>query len=130
MPGFPADAGLLWLGVPMMVAGLWLFWRSHTDLGKCWSVTLKLNQDHELIVKGVYQYMRHPMYASFFLLAISQALLLNNWLAGGAAFPAVALLYLLRVPNEEKMMMEHFGEEYLAYRRNTNALFPFRSSQP
>ena len=114
----------------MMVAGLWLFWRSHTDLGKCWSVTLKLNQDHELIVKGVYQYMRHPMYASFFLLAISQALLLNNLLAGGAAFPAVALLYLLRVPNEEKMMMEHFGEEYLAYRRNTNALFPFRSSQP
>lgn len=117
------------LGIPIMVVGLWLFWRSHIDLGKCWSVTLKLNQDHELIVGGVYRYMRHPMYASFFLLAISQALLLNNWLAGGAAFPAVTLLFLIRVPSEEAMMIEHFGSDYLSYRQNTNAILPFRSRQ-
>ncbi len=114
------------LAIPIMVVGLWLFWRSHVDLGKCWSVTLKLNQGHELIVAGVYRYMRHPMYSSFFLLAISQAFLLNNWLAGGAAFPAVALLYLIRVPSEETMMIEHFGDEYLCYRQKTNAILPFR----
>src|SRR5947209_20055880 len=32
-----------WLGTALMIAALWLFYRSHADLGKNWSVTLDLH---------------------------------------------------------------------------------------
>lgn len=114
----------IWVGTPVMLGGLWLFWRSHTDLGNCWSVTLELNHNHRLVTQGVYRFIRHPMYASFFIFAISQALLLHNWVAGWAALAAVTLLYVVRIPHEEKMMLDSFGEEYRTYMRHTGGVIP------
>lgn len=114
------------VGGAIMSVGLWLFWRSHANLGESWSVTLELNDNHRLITHGVYRYLRHPMYASFFLLAISQILLLENWLAGCAALVAVTLLYLVRIPHEERMMLEYFGEEYRIYKMKTYGIVPSR----
>ncbi len=113
-----------WVGTPLLVMALWLFWRSHADLGKSWSVTLELRQNHRLVTQGVYRFVRHPMYASFFLFAFSQALLLNNWLAGGAALAAVTLLYWIRIPHEEQMMLDNFGDEYRSYMQSTNGILP------
>ena len=112
------------LGVVAMASGLWLFWRSHADLGDSWSVTLELNADHRLVTRGVYRFMRHPMYTSFFVSGLGQALLLANWAAGPSALVAVALLVLVRVPHEEKMMIDQFGDEYRDYMRRTGGLVP------
>lgn len=112
------------LGTLLMPFGLWLFWRAHADLGRQWSVTLELSEGHRLVTHGVYRRLRHPMYAAFFLLATSQALLLQNWIAGPAALFAVTLLYAIRVPNEERMMADAFGDEYLRWRQATGALWP------
>ncbi|MCJ0762228.1 protein-S-isoprenylcysteine O-methyltransferase [Variovorax terrae] len=114
----------LWFGMAFTLAGLWLFWHSHSDLGDNWSVTLELNENHRLVTQGVYRRIRHPMYASFFLMSFAQALLLNNGVAGGAAFAAVLLMYLVRVPHEEKMMEDCFGTEYAAYSRQTGRVLP------
>ena len=72
-----------WCGLPIVAAGLWLFWRSHTNLGLNWSASLELRKGHELIQHGVYHRIRHPMYAAIWLFSIAQGLLLNNWLADG-----------------------------------------------
>ena len=122
--GYRTPAAPTWLGAPLMAAAVWLFWRSHADLGDNWSVSLQLNQDHRLVTQGVYRHIRHPMYAAFFAMAIAQGLLLNNWLAGWGALAAVSLLYLLRVPHEEQMMIERFGDEYRTYRQRTGGLMP------
>jgi protein-S-isoprenylcysteine O-methyltransferase Ste14 len=71
-----------WCGAVMMCFAIWLFWRSHADLGRNWSVTLEVRKDHQLISHGVYRSIRHPMYAAIWLISIAQALLLQNWLAG------------------------------------------------
>ncbi|RIX76324.1 protein-S-isoprenylcysteine O-methyltransferase [Acidovorax cavernicola] len=120
---------LTWVGTVVMAGALWLFWRSHADLGASWSVTLELNQDHRLVTQGVYRRIRHPMYASFFAMAIGQALLLSNWIAGGAALLAISLLYIVRTPNEERMMLESFGDEYRDYMRRTGGILP-RATTP
>ena len=109
-----------------MVGALWLFWRAHVDLGLNWSITLEMRKDHELIVHGVYRRVRHPMYAAIFLFAIAQGLLLPNWLAGWGGFGSFAILYLVRTPREEKMMLEFFGEPYRDYVRRTGRLWPRR----
>ena len=120
--------GLIWVATPVMAGALWLFWRSHTDLGNCWSVILELNRDHRLVTQGVYRFIRHPMYASFFGLALGQAMLLNNWLAGWSGLTAITLLYAVRIPHEEQMMLESFGDEYQAYMRRTGGIIPRRQS--
>ena len=96
-------------GVVAMASGLWLFWRSHVDLGDNWSVTLEIDAKHPLVTRGVYRFVRHPMYTSFFVSGLGQALLLANGIAGPAALVAVAVLVVLRSPNEEAMMVEAFG---------------------
>lgn len=62
-------ASFAWLGAAVFLAGLWLFWRSHADLGTNWSVSLELDREHQLVTSGIYRWVRHPMYASFFLMA-------------------------------------------------------------
>jgi protein-S-isoprenylcysteine O-methyltransferase Ste14 len=111
-------------GALLMVAALWLFWRSHADLGLNWSQTLEVRKGHTLITHGVYRSIRHPMYASIWLWCLAQGLMLQNWLAGWYALVAFAIMYFIRTPREEQMMRETFGQEYIDYSRRTGRLFP------
>jgi len=111
-------------GVVVMLAGLRLFWRSHADLGESWSVTLELNADHRLVTEGVYRAVRHPMYASFLVLGLGQALLVANWIAGLSGLAATALLMAARLPREEAMMIDQFGDQYRDYRGRVGAVLP------
>ena len=117
-------AWMPWLGLVVMLAALWLFWRSHDDLGKNWSASLEVRQDHRLIKEGVFRYIRHPMYAAIFLFSIAQALMLPNWLAGLSALVPFTILYIIRTPREEAMMAQFFGDEYRDYMQQTGRLLP------
>ena len=125
---YPLPAFAPWCGVLLMVAALWLFWRSHADLGQNWSQTLEVREGHQLITHGVYRSIRHPMYASIFLWCLAQGLMLPNWLAGWYALIAFALLYFIRTPREEQMMRDTFGQQYVEYAQRTGRLFPRRTN--
>jgi protein-S-isoprenylcysteine O-methyltransferase Ste14 len=112
------------LGCMTGLAFLWLFRRSHKDLGRNWSVTLEVREGHQLVTGGVYAHVRHPMYASFFLWGIAQALLIPNWIAGLSGLLAVLALYAVRQSREEAMMRQTFGPEYDAYCARTKRLIP------
>ena len=107
-----------------MRCSLWLFWRSHTDLGRNWSVSLEIREGHGLVTGGVYRRVRHPMYTSSWMGALAQAMMLENWLAGLAVLPAFAAMYFIRLPREEAMMRERFGAEYDDYMKRTGRLVP------
>ena len=113
-----------WFGTLVIIAALWLFWRSHADLGQNWSRTLEIRKEHQLVKNGVYRLIRHPMYAAIWLFSLAQGLLLQNWLAGWSALVTFALMYFGRAHREEEMMCEFFGQEYRDYMRRTGRLFP------
>jgi protein-S-isoprenylcysteine O-methyltransferase Ste14 len=121
---YPLPEWALWCGTALMIGALWLFWRSHADLGRNWSLSLEVRKDHRLITHGVYRSVRHPMYAAIFLWSIAQGLLLQNWLAGWSSFATFTIMYILRTPREEKMMCDFFGQEYRDYMEQTGRLFP------
>ena len=112
------------IGTAMMISSIWLFWRSHVDLDRNWSVSLEIREGHELVSHGVYRRIRHPMYASIWLWAFAQGMMLQNWLAGWAVVPAFTAMYCLRASREEQMMCENFGDEYREYARRTGRLIP------
>ncbi len=122
---YPANGWLVGIGALVFAGALWLFRRSHKELGRNWSITLEIHERHSLVSGGPYALVRHPMYTSFMLMGLGQALLLSNWVAGPAGLAGFAVLFFLRVDKEERMMIENFGPQYLAYMERTRRLIPW-----
>jgi protein-S-isoprenylcysteine O-methyltransferase Ste14 len=118
----PGPSG--WIGTAVFAGAVLMLWRSHADLGRNWSAALQILGRHSLVTTGVYRYIRHPMYTAHLLWAIAQGLLLSNWLAGWSFLVLSVPLYAVRIPKEEQMMLEYFGEEYRAYQSRTGRLVP------
>jgi protein-S-isoprenylcysteine O-methyltransferase Ste14 len=118
----PAWIGVL--GLVPLAAGTWLLRRAHRDLGRYWSPTLQVVQEHRLVTSGVYATLRHPIYTAFLLTALAQVLMLPNWITGPAGLVAFALVYFVRIPAEERMMHEHYGAEYEDYMQKVGGVLP------
>jgi protein-S-isoprenylcysteine O-methyltransferase Ste14 len=122
---YPIEPVMSYLGIAVYSACLWLFHRTHRDLGRNWSVSLDLRERHTLVTAGVYAWIRHPMYAGFWLMALAQALLLPNWIAGPAGLIGFGILFFGRVGREEQMMIAAFGDDYRSYMRLTSRIIPW-----
>lgn len=112
------------LGSVVLALSLWLFYRSHADLGTNWSLTLEVRESHRLVTAGAYRHIRHPMYLALLLYGLGQAVVVPNWVAGPSYAVAMVLLCALRLKPEEKLMREHFKGEYDVYASRTKRLVP------
>ena len=121
---FPVPAGLRWAGAALMLTGNILFILAHKQLGRQWSPELELQPDHQLIIRGIYTKIRHPMYTGFLVFGLGLIMLTAN-IFGCAYLPAVVLMVIVRLPSEEAMMVEEFGQAYTDYCRRTRALIPW-----
>ena len=121
---YSLPAWMGWLGVFLLACALFIFTLSHLDLKSNWSPTLEILKGHILVTNGIYGYIRHPMYASQWLWVFAQILLLQNWLAGPIGLIIFILFYILRVPAEEKMMLDTFSDKYREYMKKTGGVIP------
>lgn len=112
------------VGTVVLIAAMALLHRTHRDLGRVWSISLEIRQQHAMVTHGVYGALRHPMYSAFWLWALSQAFLLPNWIAGLSGLLGFGILFFARVGREERMMLETFGDEYRAYMSLTRRIIP------
>lgn len=103
---------------------IWLFVKAHRDLGKNWSMVLEIKEEHHLVKTGIYERIRHPMYAHFWIWVVVQGVVLANWLVLVFGTVAWGLLYFLRVPKEEEMLIVEFGDEYREYVKTTGRVIP------
>ena len=81
-------------------------------------------ESHQLVTRGIYRQVSHPMYLALLLYSLGQAMALPNWVAGPSYLVAFGLLFALRVGPEERMMLEEFGQDYQAYMARTKRLVP------
>jgi protein-S-isoprenylcysteine O-methyltransferase Ste14 len=120
---FPLPGWLRWAGFALGVitVGFWSWAQIHLDTQ--WSAQLQLKKSHHLVTTGPYACVRHPLYVSMFGWAASVSLLTANWI-----FIAVCVLSIAgivgRVPKEEQMMLDAFGDEYKVYMQRTGRFFP------
>lgn len=121
---YPLRPVPLLVGIVCLGVGLWLFARSHADLGTNWSITLEVRDKHQLVTHGIYRALRHPMYSALLLYSLGQALVVPNWIAGPSYAVAMSLLFAFRLGPEERMMLEEFGKDYEAYMVRTKRLVP------
>lgn len=121
---FPYPEVIRLFGIVFNIAGLILLIWVHRALGQHWSMMLELGYEHRLITKGPYSHVRHPMYTFFYIMVISTALISANLFVGLFGILAWTLLYVVRVEDEEAMLLEQFGDEYQEYMERTGRLLP------
>jgi protein-S-isoprenylcysteine O-methyltransferase Ste14 len=119
-----------WAGCVLFAASLGLYASAYRELGENWSPRLEVLESQQLVTTGVYRHMRHPVYAAMWLWSLAQPLLLHNWIAGFGLLVAFVPLYLLRMPREEEMMVEHFGQAYKDYIEESGRLIPHFWNRP
>jgi protein-S-isoprenylcysteine O-methyltransferase Ste14 len=119
----PLPGWLRWAGFALGLASLGFWTWTQVALGTQWSPQLQLREEHHLVTTGPYAHVRHPLYAAMTVYGLSLALVSANWVFVILA-AAVGIGMAIRIPREEQMMIEEFGEEYRAYMRRTGGLVP------
>jgi len=116
----PFPGWLRWMGFALGLASLGFWAWTQVALGKEWSPQLQLREEHHLVATGPYARIRHPLYTAMIGYGTSLALVTANWVFVVLAVAVIAGLFA-RVPKEEQMMIEEFGEEYKAYMQRTGS---------
>jgi len=93
-------------------------------LGEDFDPVLRLLKVPALVKDGPYATMRHPIYLAFLMMQISVLLLTSNWFIGLSGIAIIVAVIAIRIPEEEKMLIEQFGDEYRTYIKKTGALLP------
>jgi protein-S-isoprenylcysteine O-methyltransferase Ste14 len=110
-------------GLALALLGATLAIYSRALLGRNWSATVELKQEHELITRGPYSRIRHPIYTGLLLLLLGNAVMVGDW-RGLLAVAVIFASFWRKLRLEEKWLANHFGEAYRAYQRQTKALIP------
>jgi protein-S-isoprenylcysteine O-methyltransferase Ste14 len=119
----PFPDWLGWTGVALGGVSFVLYGWSQATLGKVWSPHLQMREEHRLVTTGPYARIRHPMYLALIGFLTGIALVTANWFFIALLVVSIVVL-ALRIPKEEQMMIEDFGEEYKVYMQRTGRLFP------
>lgn len=120
---FPLPGWLRWIGFILGLASLGFWTWTQVELDTHWSAQLQLREEHAIVSSGPYARMRHPLYTAMFFWTVSLALVTASWVFAGMVV-LVALIFFTRVPREEAMMLEQFGDEYRSYIQRTGKFLP------
>jgi len=120
----PHVDALAWTGVVLCIAGLaFCIWARFT-LGRNWSGVVTLKGGHELIMRGPYAVVRHPIYTGLLTMFVATVIVLGH-VAGIIALPLVFVSIWIKLRHEEKLMLQKFPDQYAAYQRRVKRLIPF-----
>ncbi len=120
---FSLPTWLRWMGFGLGILSVILRTWAQIELDTQWSAQLQLTNDHHLVTTGPYAHLRHPLYTAMIGWCVALSLLTANWIF--VAFSALSILGLMvRIPKEEQMMIETFGDEYRTYQQHTGRFFP------
>lgn len=120
----PPTDWIILAAVILCVAGLAFCLWARVALGRNWSGTITLKEEHELIVRGPYRIVRHPIYTGL-LAMVTATVVVHGHLAGIIGAMLVFVSFWIKLGEEEKVMLKQFPERYAAYRQRVKRIIPF-----
>jgi len=116
LTGWIAGLALTALGVGISI------W-ARLSLGTNWSAMVTLKDGHELVRKGMYRWIRHPIYSGILLGMIGTAMIrehLRGWVGVAIVFAG----FYLKARREERFLREEFGADFEEHSRQTGMFLP------
>jgi protein-S-isoprenylcysteine O-methyltransferase Ste14 len=120
--GLPNVVRWVGLAASFVVSGflIWVF----ATIGVAGAKVVVTFDDMKLVTHGPYSRIRHPMYVGFGLWGITWMLFTDNWAVGAVVVGFMVFIALFRVPHEERVLTEHFGDAYRQYMARTSRFLP------
>ena len=111
------------IGLALTIAGLGFAAWARFTIGRNWGGAITVQQDHELMQRGPYAIVRHPIYSGFMLATLGTAIILGEY-GGLISVALIVLAWGYKARLEESFMIEQFGVQYEDYRRRVKGLVP------
>jgi len=119
----PFNEWVQWIGLLAAISPIFFLIWVHRHLDRQWSIATELQEDHKLITSGPYKRIRHPMYLGLFIYTTGLILVSSDLLVL-LFFAFTIWVNYKRIPEEEQMMIDEFGDEYREYMKCSGKLLP------
>jgi protein-S-isoprenylcysteine O-methyltransferase Ste14 len=119
----PRTQGVLWSGVLLTALGVAISIWARLTLGSNWSGVVTLKDDHELIRKGPYRWVRHPIYTGMLMGFVGTAFV-EGRLRGWVGLAVVLVTFYFKARREERFLRQEFGDGFEAHARDTGMFLP------
>ena len=120
----PETQAVIWMAGILCMAGLAFCVWARVTLGRNWSATITLKEGHELIERGPYCLVRHPIYTGLLAMFLATAIVFGH-LGGFVAVVVAFVSFWIKLSEEEKLMRQQFPEQYRSYEQRVKRLIPF-----
>src|SRR5215471_5610362 len=121
---FEPSMSTAYVGLAITEVGLVFAILARIYIGRNWSPLIHVKEGHELIQKGPYAVVRHPIYSGLMVATLGTAIAFGE-LSGFMGFVMVVVAWGYKSRLEEAAMEEQFGVQYRQYRLHVKALIPF-----
>ena len=119
------NPSIQYIGVAVIIVAMVFRLAVVFSLGKFFTVDVTIRKDHKLKKDGPYKYLRHPAYFASLMSFVGMGWTFNNWISFLLIVAAISIVLIKRINIEEKVLIRHFGSEYLEYQNKTYRLIPF-----
>jgi protein-S-isoprenylcysteine O-methyltransferase len=120
----PQTEAVLVAAAILCLCGLGFSFWARAVLGRNWSGTVTLKENHELIVRGPYRLVRHPIYTGLLAMLVASAIEQGR-IAGMIGLVLVFISFWIKSSTEEEVMGKQFPDQYAAYRERVKRIIPF-----
>jgi protein-S-isoprenylcysteine O-methyltransferase Ste14 len=120
----PHTTSSAWIGAVLSVSGLVFAIWARVILGRNWSGVITLKEGHELIERGPYRIVRHPIYTGILAMFAGTAIAIG-YFGGFVGLLLVFVSFWLKLKREEDLMLKHFPAKYAAYQGRVKRIIPF-----
>ncbi|GAC1637390.1 MAG: isoprenylcysteine carboxylmethyltransferase family protein [Candidatus Acidiferrum sp.] len=123
IPIVPQNDAVTVLGLLLTIGGLIFAVWARIALGANWSGTVTIKSGHNLIRRGPYKWIRHPIYTGL-LLSMAGTVLLQGEVRALLGFLLVLLALYRKAKREERFLSEEFGEGFAEHAKHTGMFLP------
>jgi protein-S-isoprenylcysteine O-methyltransferase Ste14 len=113
-----------WAAAVLCVIGLAFAIWARVTLGRNWSGVVTLKEEHELVERGPYRFVRHPIYTGILTMFFATALAQGH-LSGFVSTLLMFASFWIKLGCEEELMLQQFPERYRAYQQRAKRIIPF-----
>jgi protein-S-isoprenylcysteine O-methyltransferase len=121
--GLPA--GVKWAGLVVILLGLALRWWAILTLRRFFTVDVAIRDDHEIVAKGPYRWVRHPAYSGSLLSFAGLGVCLGSWVSLAVIMVPTIAAFLHRIGIEERALAQALPAQYAAHASRTWRLVPW-----
>lgn len=112
-------------GIILMLAGIIIRLWAVLTLKRSFTLSVQTSKEQHLITTGIYKKVRNPAYTGSMCSLVGTALGLRGGIALVMVLIFSIICYSARIYVEEKVLRNHFGNQFTEYEKRTYRLIPY-----